>query len=190
MKWLNEPAQWELRDGRLTFRTSGQVDFWRHTLVETVRDSGHLYYETVDGDFVARVRFGGEYRDQYDQNGLVVRQDSENYLKAGVEFVLGSWEERYFYNGPARLVNAALTAHGWSEWSVLPQSDEVHEAIWMEVRREGSTFFVAHSLDGTSFTPIKLFALPDAGPVMVGPYATSPSGNGFDVWFDSLDIKQ
>jgi regulation of enolase protein 1 (concanavalin A-like superfamily) len=128
-------AQWEHRDGRLTFRTSVQVDFWRHTLVKTVRDSGHLY-------------------------------------------------------GPARLVNAALTTHGWSEWSVLPQSDQVHEAIWMEVRREGPTFFLAHSLDGKSFTPIKLFALPDAGPVMVGPYATSPTGNGFDVWFDSLDIKQ
>ena len=188
--WFNEPEHWDLVDGRLTFKTSGQVDFWRHTLVGTVRDNGHLYYETVSGDFVARARFGGDYREQYDQNGLVVRQDSENYIKAGVEFVLGQWEDRYFYNGPARLVNAALTSHGWSEWSVLPQLEEEFDAIWMEVRREGSTFFVAHSLDGEKFTPIKLCALPDAGPLMVGPYATSPTGTGFDVWFDSFEIKQ
>jgi hypothetical protein len=187
--WLNAPERWERTENGLRFTTSPQVDFWRHTLVDSVSDNGHLYYTLLDGDFAVRTLFGGDYHDQYDQAGIVVRQDQENYLKVGIEFVKGSWDDRYTYEGDARLPNASLTRHGWSEWSVSPQLSKEPEAVWLDVRREGSTIFAAFSLDGKHFTPIKMLALPEATTLMVGPYATSPSGNGFDVWFDNLIVE-
>jgi regulation of enolase protein 1 (concanavalin A-like superfamily) len=187
-QWLNEPREWEATDDGLRMRTLPRVDFWRETLVGTVRDSGHLYFTEVTGDFTAVVCVVGDYRDQYDQAGLVVRQDARNYLKCGVEFVRGVWEDRFKYSGDARLINSALTTDGWSEWSVNPQLATEPDAVWLKVQREKGTLFVSHSLDGGDFTVMKMCAMPGADAVAVGPYATSPEGDGFDVQFSRLRI--
>jgi uncharacterized protein len=187
--WLNEPPEWREDDGELVIRTAGKVDFWRNTLVDYVEDSAHLYYDLVDGDFVATVRFGGDYRDQYDQAGLVVRQDDRNWLKCGVELVNGEWSRDYRYRGAAHLVMAGLTVNGWSEWSTLPQLPENPERVWMRVIRDGSTLFVDWSLDGEEFTVLKLCALPDAGELAVGRYAAAPAGGGFVARFDSYSLE-
>jgi regulation of enolase protein 1 (concanavalin A-like superfamily) len=187
-QWLNEPEEWTGTEDGLKLHTLGEVDFWRETLVGTVRDSGHFYFTEVTGDFIATVCVAGDYRDQYDQAGLVVRHDERNYLKSGVEFVKGSWEGRFNYRGDARLLNTALTVDGWSEWSVNPQLPTEPERVWIRVEREKGTFFVSHSLDGREFTVMKMFAMPGVDTVAVGPYATSPEGGGFDVAFSELSI--
>lgn len=188
--WLHEPPEWKDDGSRLTFRTKGGVDFWRSTLVGTIADDGHLYYNEADGDFVCTVRVSGEYRDQYDQAGLFVRQDEYNWLKCGVEHIMGKWAERYEYRGSAHVVCTGLTTNGWSEWSPLPQFPQNPPYVWMQIVREGATFFVSFSLDGSKYDVIKLFALPHADRVLVGRYATSPAGKGFDVSFDSYLLVQ
>jgi regulation of enolase protein 1 (concanavalin A-like superfamily) len=187
--WLHEPPEWNDDGSKLSFRTKGGVDFWRSTLVNTVADDGHLYYNEVNGDFAATVRVSGDYRDQYDQAGLFVRQDQNNWLKCGVEHIMGNWAERYKYDGSALVVCSGLTTNGWSEWSPLPQLPKNPDFVWMQVVREGKTFFVSFSLDGSKYHVIKLFALPDATKVLVGRYATSPAGKGFNVSFDSYSLS-
>jgi regulation of enolase protein 1 (concanavalin A-like superfamily) len=188
--WLHEPPEWKDDGSRLTFHTKGGVDFWRNTLVETIADDGHLYYNEVDGDFIATVRVQGEYQGQYDQAGLVVRQDQNNWLKCGVEYITGKWADKYEYRGSAHVVCSGLTTNGWSEWSPLPQFPQNPAHVWMQIVREGKTFFVSFSLDGSKYDIIKLFALPQANKVLVGRYATSPAGEGFDVSFDSYSLIQ
>jgi len=188
--WLHEPSEWSEDGSKLTFRTTGGVDFWRNTLVNTIADDGHLYYNETDGDFTATVRVSGEYRDQYDQAGLFVRQDENNWLKCGVEYIMGNWAERYKYDGSALVVCSGLTANGWSEWSPLPQLPKNPDFVWMQVVREGKTFFVSFSLDGKKYDVIKLFAFPNATKVLVGRYATSPVGKGFNVSFDTYSLTQ
>lgn len=187
-QWLNEPQEWTATGDGLRLRTLPGVDFWRETLVGTVRDSGHFYFTEIGGDFTAVTCVRGAYHDQYDQAGLVVRQDEHNYLKAGVEFVKGTWEGRYDYPGDARLINSALTVGGWSEWSPIPQLPREPDAVWIRVERDRGTFFVSHSLDGRDYTIMKMFALPEAETVAVGPYATSPEGEGFNVEFNALSV--
>jgi uncharacterized protein len=187
-RWLHEPPTWNDSGERLTFSTAKGVDFWRNTLVGTIADNGHLYYNEVENDFTATVRVSGEYRDQYDQAGLFVRQDEFNWLKCGVENVIGKWADRYEYKGNANLVCASLTTNGWSEWSVLPQFRENPRHVWMRVIREGKTVFVDFSLDGSDYKLIKLFAFPKAKKLLVGRYATSPAGNGFEVTFDQYSL--
>jgi uncharacterized protein len=188
--WLHEPSEWKDDGSLLTFRTIAGVDFWRSTLVNTIRDDGHFYYNQVDGDFVATVRVFGDYRDQFDQAGLFVRQDENNWLKCGAEHIIDKWEDRYEYQGNALVVCAGLTSNGWSEWSPVPQFPKNPDYVWMRVVREGKTFFVLFSLDGVKYHVIKLFALPNATKVLIGRYATSPSGQGFNVSFDSYSLVQ
>lgn len=187
-RWLNEPPEWQSDGGRLTLRTGPGTDFWRATLVDYIKDSGHFYYEPVSGDFVATVRILGEYRDQYDQAGLFVRVDEQNWMKCGIEIVNDVWARDYKVDGSAHLIMAGLTTHGWSEWSTLPQLPENPDHLWMRVIRDGSTLFVDWSFDGTDYSVLKLFAFPGAGELMVGRYAASPSGDGFDASFDSYSL--
>ena len=188
LHWLNEPAEWEDDGDHLSLRTGAGTDFWRGTLVDYIKDSGHFYYETVDGDFVATVRFGGEYRDQYDQAGLFARVDEENWMKCGVEIVNDVWALDYKVNGSAHLIMAGLTFHGWSEWSTLPQFPTNPEHVWIRVIREREALFVDWSLDGTDYTILKLFAFPGARELQIGRYAASPAGDGFKAWFDSYSV--
>jgi len=186
--WLNEPPEWTQEGTQLTIRTAGQVDFWRNTFVDYIEDSAHFYYELVEGDFVAKVRFSGEYRDQYDQAGLVIREDAQNWLKCGVEIVNRTWTKDYHYRGSAHLIMAGLTSGGWSEWSTLPQLPENPAWVWFRVTREGKTIFVDYSLDDREYTILKLCALPHAGALMVGRYAAAPTGEGFIARFDPYEL--
>lgn len=188
LHWMNEPPKWNDDGKTLTIEAAGDTDFWCNTFVDYVKDSGHFYYEIVPGDFVATVRFEAEYRDQYDQAGLFVRQDANNWLKCGVEIVNGTWARDYKYRGSAHLIMAGLTANGWSEWATLPQLPENPPHVWMRMIREGKTLFVDYSLDGKDFTVLKLCALPTAKELWIGRYAAAPSGTGFTSRFTSYQV--
>ena len=72
----------------------------------------------------------GTYKDRFDQAGLMLRIDHENWIKAGIEFVDGH------YN-----VSAVVT-HGKSDWSVI-RPDKPGEAIGVKAlgRRDAVGFF-------------------------------------------------
>jgi regulation of enolase protein 1 (concanavalin A-like superfamily) len=203
-KWFNEPPDWQDDGSRLTLLTGAHTDFWRRTLEDKLSDedfaaiglapgpyvvnNGHLYYDEVAGDFTVSVMVSAEFADQYDQAGLMVRQDDENWIKYGLEVVQGTWADRYEYRGSAHLLGCSFTSHGWSEWSVLPQFPENPSAVWLRIIREGRSFFIDFSVDGRDFTLVKLCSLPDAGMLQVGRYATAPSGNGFRATFTNYQL--
>src|SRR3989304_3407451 len=112
--WLNEPHEWNDDGSILPIRTAPLTDFWRRTFEEhspdgeVTIDNGHVYYEMVDGDFRVTVRVMGDYKDQYDQAGLMVRQDEENWIKYSPEVIPGLWAGRY----PYRMGSSCL---GWAD---------------------------------------------------------------------------
>lgn len=205
-EWLNEPPEWNDDGSTMTLVPGPQTDFWRRTLEDKLTDedfaalglttgqyvvnNGHLYYSEADGDFTVSVKVAGEFSSQYDQAGLMVRQDDENWIKYGLEIVQGTWADRYEYRGSAHLLGCTFTSHGWSEWSVLPQFPQEPSVIWLRIIREGHSFFVDFSLDGEEFNLIKLCSMPDATRLQVGRYATAPTGNGFPVTFTDYGLTE
>lgn len=189
-EWLNEPPEWRDDSSRLTIRTAPLTDFWRRTFEEhspeghVVLDSGHVYYEMVEGDFRVTTKVLGDYKDQYDQAGLMVRQDEENWIKYCPEVIQGLWAERYPYRMGSICLGCAYTYQGRSEWSILPEFPENPEAFWLRITREKRTFLVDFSLDGRDFKLVKLLSFPDAPPLMVGRFAASPTGAGFTATFE------
>ncbi len=89
MKWMNEPASWKRSGDRLLVRSRAKTDFWRKTFYGYITDNGHFFYVPVSGDFVFQARVNGEYAALYDQAGLMVRQNAENWVKCGTEFFDG-----------------------------------------------------------------------------------------------------
>ncbi len=195
-QWLNEPPEWQDDGSTLTIRTAPLTDFWRRTFEEhspqgeVIIDNGHVYYETVDGDFRVAVKVMGSYRDQYDQAGLMIREDEENWIKFSPEVIQGLWADRYKYRMGSVCLGCAYTYGGRSEWNVLPEFLENPKAFWLRITREKRTFFVDFSLDGESFSLIKLLSFPEARPLMVGRYAASPTGDGFTARFEEYSVAQ
>jgi uncharacterized protein len=83
--WLNEPAVWRSDGGALTVTTDGSTDFWRETHYGFTRDTGHFFGCETAGDFTAEMRIQAQYKELYDQAGLMVRFSDDAWIKAGIE---------------------------------------------------------------------------------------------------------
>jgi uncharacterized protein len=177
MEWYNEAPNWEMRDSCITIQAAPRTDFWRITHYAFTHDSGHLYYQRQVGDFLAEVKFSGDYNALYDQAGLMVRIDEANWVKCGIEFLDG-----------VRQVSAVVTRE-FSDWSVgviLPQDIK---ALWLRLKREGSALEIQYSLDGSKYQLLRLAYLPESEVVAVGPMCASPTGEGFSAVFEGFKVQ-
>lgn len=175
--WMNEAAEWGEDGGGLWMRTQAGTDFWRVTHYGFVRHTGHLAYREVSGDFRVDVVARGEYEARYDQAGLMVWIDEETWIKCGIEFVDGAQQA------------SAVVTRGFSDWSVAALTRSP-ERIWLRVTREGTAVLVHFSLDGETYSLLRMGYLPGATTVRVGPMAASPDGPGFVARFDGFVVTE
>jgi len=124
MKWMNEPASWKRSGDRLLVRSRAKTDFWRKTFYGYITDNGHLFYLPVSGDFVFQARVNGEYAALYDQAGLMVRQNAENWVKCGTEFF-----------DSQRHASVVFT-RDFSDWSTMPDLSRTAAIWWRAVRKK------------------------------------------------------
>jgi regulation of enolase protein 1 (concanavalin A-like superfamily) len=175
MEWLNEPPSWKTTGDVLTVVSGAKTDFWRKTHDGGVRDNGHFYHRPVSGDFQAEVHLEGEYRDLYDQAGLMVRLDEATWLKCGVEFVGGVPQA------------SVVVTREYSDWSVIPLPASP-PALRMRVTRHGGTFEVHYSVGADPEALLRQAFLTDSATVAVGVMAASPIGDGFKARLAGLRI--
>ena len=91
MNWLNEPQQWEIKDGKtLVMDVPAKTDFWRISHYGFTVDDGPFYYATYGGEFEAKVKITGNYVTTFDQMGLMLRIDHENWIKAELQWITES----------------------------------------------------------------------------------------------------
>ncbi len=178
MKWYNEPSEWrEEPNGTIHVTTTPATDFWRKTHYGFIRDNGHFYYQPMPGDFIAEVKVSGNYIDLYDQAGLMVRVDEANWLKCGIEYVEG-----------VQQVSAVVTRE-YSDWSVVPLPQNP-SSLYLRVTRQGEAVQVDYSLDGQSYSLLRMAYLVATEITQAGVMCASPDGKGFSVTFEGFNIRQ
>jgi len=175
MRWLNEPPAWSQDAGTIRLTTAPDTDFWRTTHYGFVRDTGHFRYERVTGDFTARVRIEGAYRDQYDQAGLMVRLDAATWMKCGIEYVDG------------RQWASAVVTRELSDWSVVALDPEP-PSLWIEVKRTAEAIQVSFGEQHPDCL-LRLGALTGEDALEVGIMAASPDGTGFEVALYGFEVE-
>lgn len=176
MIWFNEPEQWEIRDNMLTLSVTPQSDYWRISHYGFTVDDAPFYYATYGGEFEVKVRISGDYRERFDQAGLMLRIDPENYIKAGIEFVDGKFN-----------ISTVVTHHT-SDWSIIPLEKAV-PCIWIKAVRRLDAVEVFYSFDGREYTLMRNAWLQDNTPVMVGMMAACPDGQGFRATFTDFQVR-
>lgn len=175
MQWYNEPERWDIKNNALIMQVTSKSDYWRVSHYGFTVDDAPFYYSQYGGEFEAKVKLTGAYKARFDQMGLMIRTDHENYIKTGVEFVDGKFN-----------VSTVVT-HGKSDWSVLTL-DKVPPFIWIKVVRRLDAVEIFYSLDDKNYIMTRNAPLQDNKPVMVGLMAASPDGNGFEAKFENFKV--
>ncbi len=175
MQWYNEPPQWQTLANGLHLTTGAQTDFWRKTHYGFIRDNGHFYYQTVQGDFTVNVKITGQYRVLYDQAGVMVRENEMTWLKCGIEFV-----------EDIQNVSAVVT-HDFSDWSVVPIL-QPPPSLWFRVQRRAAAIEIQYSLNGEDYQMLRLAHLTQTETIQVGLMAASPQGAGCEILFEDFKI--
>jgi len=175
-RWLNAPPQWQATPGGLRMTTAPKTDFWRKTFFGYVTDNGHVYGRDVAGDFTAVVRLAGKFTAQYDQGGLMVRQDATTWMKCGVEFVDG------------RATISSVFTRDFSDWAGAP-AQGADGPLWVRLVRKGGSLTYAWSSDGKTFREVRQGYLSEAPSLFVGMMAAAPEGPGFEVEFSDFAVS-
>ena len=176
MLWFNEPEQWSIKDGGLSLSVTPHSDYWRISHYGFTVDDAPFYYSTYGGEFEAKVRISGDYKTRFDQAGLMLRIDKENYIKAGIEFVDGKFN-----------ISCVVTHHT-SDWSVITL-DKTIPYIWIKAVRRLDAVELFYSFDDKNYTMMRNAWLQDNTPVNVGLMAACPDGEGFTASFDHFSVK-
>lgn len=176
MLWYNEPDSWKIRENQLILQVTPKSDYWRTTHYGFVADSGPFLYCSMAGDFEASVKITGFYTWQYDQMGLMLRNDEFHWIKTGIEYVDGVCNF------------SAVVTNECSSWNVIPLEGKPH-SLWIRVVRKKDAAEISFSTDGTDFRMSNIAWLPESRETMVGMMAASPDGQGFKAIFEEFSVK-
>ena len=176
MQWFNEPENWTIKNNSLTMQVTPQSDYWRISHYGFTVDDAPFIFTTRGGEFEVKVKISGDYKVRFDQAGLMLRIDKENYIKAGIEYVDGKYNL------------SCVVTHHTSDWSVI-ELDKPVEAVWIKAVRRLDAVEIFYSFDDVNYTMMRNCWLADNSPVMVGMMAACPDGNGFEARFESFQIK-
>ena len=176
MQWFNEPEEWEINSGRLSMSVTPQSDYWRISHYGFTVDDAPFYYATYGGEFEVKVKVSGDYKERFDQAGLMLRIDHENYIKTGIEFVDGKYNL------------STVVTHHTSDWSVITL-DEAVPFVWIKAVRRLDAVEIFYSFDDKNYVMMRNAWLQDNTPVQVGLMAACPDGKGFTATFEHFKVK-
>lgn len=175
--WRNEPPLHKRHGEQLTLETAMETDYWNNTFYGFRHLNGHFLAQEVSGDFTAEASFSARFEYLYDQAGLMLRVDDDNWLKCGVEFTDG---RLYF--------SVVVTRDDQSDWSMTPIPDDPALPINLRLTRHAEALRVQmHQADG-AWRLVRLCYLRMPDTVEVGPMACSPTREGLEVTFSDFRI--
>jgi len=178
MRWTNEPEKWKFKGDEIKITCPGEVDYWRNTLHGFVKDDAPFYWMYADYDFEVRLSMKGKWKYLYDQSGIMIRLDENNWIKAGII---------HFRDN---LYASVVFTRGNSDWSthLLPKDRKITEFhCW--VKRKAEVIEVYYSLDNVNFIKMRQGHFSEAPRLRVGMMSAAPESDGFKCTFTNFMIR-
>lgn len=175
MNWFNEPSSWEISGKILTMDVTPKSDYWRISHYGFTVDDAPFYYAEYGGEFEAKVKISGDYKVRFDQAGMMIRIDHENYIKTGIEFVDGKYNL------------STVVTHHTSDWSVI-SLDKPVEYIWIKAVRRLDAIEIFYSFDDKEYIMMRNAWMAANCPVKIGMFAACPDGEGFKATFSDFKV--
>ena len=139
-----------------------------------------LQMETDETFFSFTVRTAFESKRRFDQCGVVMYLDSENWLKASVEYENGSFQH----------LGSVVTNHGYSDWATT-EIDANIQSMWYRFSRREDDYCIECSEDGVTFRQMRICHMWEGGGrIRFGIYACSPEDSSFRATFTNMEITE
>ncbi|MBR3264444.1 MAG: DUF1349 domain-containing protein [Erysipelotrichaceae bacterium] len=182
MKWIREPSDYKIGDDYVEITTAPHTDLWQRTYYHFRNDNAPvLQFETEEKyfSFIVKTDFSGSHQ-RFDQCGIAMYLDSENWLKASVEYENESFQH----------LGSVVTNHGYSDWATTSISAEV-KTMWYRLSRRQDDYCIECSKDGRTFSQMRICHMYEgSGKISFGIYACSPEDSSFKAVFTEFRITE
>ena len=181
MAWTRAPKEYFVSEDRVEMITEPFTDLWQRTYYHFRNDNAPLLQMESDEkyfSFVVKTEFDTKVR--YDQSGIVMYLDSENWLKASIEYE----------NGEIQRLGSVVTNHGYSDWSSVDVDASIR-SMWFRLSRRDDDFCIENSTDGIHFKQMRIchmFVVKDV--VRFGIYACSAEDSSFKAVFTDMALTE
>jgi regulation of enolase protein 1 (concanavalin A-like superfamily) len=173
-RWTRDPVAVRADDEGLVVEAAEGSDFWRTTHYGFVHDDGHALLAPWPTDAAVEVSFDtSTFTELYDQAGLMLQLDAENWVKAGVELS----------DGIPHL--GAVVTNRMSDWSLAPVPEWSGQVVTIRASRSGveGDAITLRAREGEGEWRTIRVAPFDANAATAGPMICAPTRAGFEVRF-------
>lgn len=179
-QWTRTPKACEIKDGTIRITTMPHTDLWQRTYYHFRNDNAPVFQmETEEKFFSFTVKTGfGESHRRFDQCGIVMYLDSDNWLKGSVEYENGEYQH----------LGSVVTNQGYSDWATTEIPSEV-KSMWYRLSRREDDYCIECSEDGNRWKQMRICHMTEGnGRIRFGIYACSPEDSSFTAVFSHMQL--
>ncbi len=181
-RWAREPKSCSLDENKIEITTNPYTDLWQRTYYHFRNDNAPVFQTKTEEkyfSFVVKTDFKESCR-RFDQCGIVMYLDSENWLKASVEFE----NEEYQHLG------SVVTNGGYSDWATTEIPASI-KTMWYRLSRREDDYRIECSADGIKFKQMRICHMQKGGgKISFGIYACSPEESTFKAVFTEMAVTE
>ena len=181
LKWTREPLSCSITEDKIEIVTAPHTDLWQRTYYHFRNDNAPVLQTETDEkffSFVVKTEFESKHR--FDQCGVVMYLDSENWLKASIEY-----ENEEFQH-----LGSVVTNNGYSDWATTEINASV-KSMWYRFSRREDDYCIECSDDGIVFRQMRVCHMWNGGErIRFGIYACSPENSSFKATFTNMEITE
>ncbi len=181
-KWERQPKDYEIGEDRICITTMPHTDLWQRTYYHFRNDNAPvLQIETEEQyfSFVVQTHFEDSHQ-RFDQCGVVMYLDSENWLKGSIEYENESFQH----------LGSVVTNHGYSDWATVEIPANV-KSMWYRLSRREDDYCIENSEDGVCWKQMRVCHLHEGkGKIKFGIYACSPEDSSFTAVFTDMAVTE
>ena len=181
LEWTREPESYAIADNIIEITTKPFTDLWQRTYYHFRNDYAPvLQMHTNEQFFSFTVKTEFESKHRFDQCGIVMYLDSDNWLKGSIEYE----NEKFQHLG------SVVTNNGYSDWATTEISADI-KSMWYRFSRREDDYCIECSEDGITFKQMRICHMWNGGDeIRFGIYACSPEDSSFKAVFTNMEITE
>lgn len=177
--WTRQPRKVQVGEHEVIITTESGTDLWARTYYGFQNDNAPVFQiKTEEKYFSFLVKTEFESSCRFDQCGVVMYLNSDNWFKASIEYE----DEKI------QRLGSVVTNHGYSDWATTDISSDI-KSMWYRFSRRESDYCIECSEDGIQYRQMRIFHMWEgSGEITFGIYACSPTNGSYQAAFSDMEI--
>lgn len=179
LKWIREPKNYSITENKIEIVTEPHTDLWQRTYYNFRNDNAPVLQINTDEkyfSFIVKTEFESNHR--FDQCGVVMYLDSDNWFKCSIEY-----ENEDFQH-----LGSVVTNNGYSDWATTVIDASI-KSMWYRFSRREDDYCIESSIDGINYSQMRIFHMwKGNSTIQFGIYACSPENSSFKARFTNMEI--